>query len=377
MVLFISGSYPDSPDGIANSAQILLENMEHIVGNDRFTLLTTRIPEIENYVKKNERAKTLYLENWKCTVKNIQTLLGILDSNDINVIHIEYPGTCYGKTFFVSWIPFIVKVQKKYKNIKIYLRLHEFTNARLLRKIAILPLIMFSDSVYIPSLLDRKNVERIIGNKAKQTIIGTNISVFPLEDKVTNEDIVISYFGYIYHGKGIKRMFEMWKHIHELDKNNRIKFKIIGELDPNGNSKFANYHKQAYKWLVDYDLKDIVEITGFLSDEDVSKEIQKSNFATLLYEDGLTLRRGSFIAYLTHGIPIITSLGDKECEQLFAGHGGVVMCNDESDAIEKVFEWCNMSADEIKELKDDNMKLSTYFSWNNIAEKLLKDYGIL
>ena len=378
MLLFITGSYPACQDGIADGAKVLLDAMIKHIKNDEVVLLTTDIPDIQDYIKNNGKIKTEYLKNWKIKIANISKFLKIIVDYNITVIHMEYPGIYYGKTFLASFLPLIIKLFNLFNKNKITfnIRLHEFTKARFLRKVAILPLILFADKLYIPSLYDRKAIAKIGRKKIKPTIIGTNIGTYPIV-RLNMDKIVISYFGGIYHGKGIKRMFRIWKRLKDMNSNTKYMFKIIGEFDPNRNNHFVQYHKQAWKWLEENDLIDDVIITGYLTDNEVSYEIQNSDIAMLLYEDGLTLRRGSFIAYLAHGIPIITTMGDEEAKLLLKDAKGVLMAQTDDEIVNCINEWSNYDCIQKKIISSENIEISKYFSWDNIAVSFLKDYKLI
>lgn len=376
MLLFISGSYPNSPDGIAASAKILLESMCNEISRNNFVLLTTNLHEIVEYTKLNPIAKTEYLPDWKINVRNIEKFFSILKESCISTIHMEYPGTGYGKTFLATILPFLVKCNPRFRHIKFNVRLHEFTKARLLRKIAILPIVMFADNIYVPALHDRMVLSRIAGSKVKGTIIGNNIPVTS-EIKKRNSKICISYFGFVYKGKGIKKMLGLWKKIHDRDVNEQIRFKIIGELNQDGSSSFAEFHKQVFGWIREYGLENYIDITGYVSDEEASREINQTDIATVFYDDGLTLRRGSFIAFLCHGVPIITSCGDAESIELFKSAAGVLMTDSDDEAVERVYKWITLSEAEKSELSRSNKKMAEYFSWKNIALNFLKEYDML
>ncbi len=377
-LLYISGSYPASPEGIAASAGMLLDAMAGMGMKEHIKLLTTDLPVIKNHMKQSDSIQVTYLDNWKISIKNIQNYLRILKDDKITVIHMEYPGDCYGKTLLASILPLVTRLWNMGKKNKISfnVRLHEFTCARLIRKAAIIPILLFADSVYVPALRDRKAAVRIAGKRVKKTIIGANIAVCPAE-KERNGKTVISYFGSVYPGKGIERMLKLWKQIRDRDGENRFEFKIIGEVNPDNDNHFSEYHKKVIAWLEEYGMREVVKITGYVTDEEVSGEIRNSQVATLLYEDGLTLRRGSFLAYLTHGIPIVTTNGDEEAAELLEGHDGIFMSDSDDELLAKVYEFVEMDESEAAGIHKDNREIAKYFSWDEIAKTFLGDYGLL
>lgn len=378
MLLYISGSYPDNQEGIAAGAKVLLDAMVDACGKKEILLLTTNIPIISDNININSLTDYELMNDWRLNRKNIMRFYEILGKYPITAIHMEYPGDLYGKTFLASFIPYLVqKYNKKNKtDITCNVRLHEFSRARFLRKLAILPILWFASSIYVPAQKDRNITSKFGGKRVKPTTIGTNIKVVSNEF-VSNEVKTISYFGSVYPGKGIEKMLSIWKRLKEQDSNSVYRFKIIGDVGTEETNHFAEYHQQVWKWIDQYGLKDDVEVTGYLSDEEVSEEIRNSSVAILPYEDGLTLRRGSFLAYLAHGVPIVTALGDDEANALFLNHAGVSMVDSENDFVYAVNKYAGMTEKELREIHTDNKNLSLHFDWNKIAENFLRDYKII
>ncbi len=172
-------------------------------------------------------------------------------------------------------------------------------------------------------------------------------------------------------------MLNIWKQIKEADTENQFEFKIIGEINSGNNNHFAEYHKQVMKWLKQYQMLDFVQITGYVTEQQASEEIQNSYLATLFYEDGLSLRRGSFLAYLTHGIPIVTTLGDEESVKLLKGNKGVFMSDDDCEIVNKIFEFAAMNEENLNKITEMNKKIAKQFNWDKIAKKFLEDYGLI
>jgi len=376
MLLYVTGSYPENQEGIASGAKVLLDAMINEKNAEDFLLLTTDSPIIKRNIDKNVNCRYELMPNWKLSLANCRRFENILDKYDIDAIHMEYPGDLYGKTFLASFLPYILKKYNKKHGTQITynVRLHEFSRARLLRRMAIIPILKCADRVYVPAQKDRESVSRYAKAEVKQTLIGTNISVRSNEI-INDEKVTIAYFGSVYPGKGIEKMLSVWKQIREYDKKDKFRYKIIGEIDTDDNNHFQGYHKQVWKWIDEYGLKDAVIVTGYVTDEQVSYEIQHSQIATLFYEDGLTLRRGSFLAFLAHGIPIVTSLGDAESTQLFNGYKGVAMCSDENAVIEAIRRYSELSIIDKEEIRKDAIELSRRFNWENIAKSFLRDYG--
>lgn len=379
MVLFVSGSFPYAPDGISDSAKLLLDALILHAGKDCFLLYTTEREDIKKCLNDNGSINYVFAPNWKLNFANINRYWQILKTSPaISVVHMEYPGTYYGKTFMATAIPFITRIFNLFHrtSIKIHVRLHEFTDARLLRKIAILPIALFAHKLYVPALKDRNAISRFVGRKkVKPTIIGNNISINSNCIRKRSEKKTISYFGAVYPGKGIDKMLDLWHELKQRDAANEYQFKIIGDLGIENDNKFRDYHIHVLEKIKDKGLTEHVEITGYVSDTKASEEIQNSDVATLYFNDGLTLRRCSFLAFLAHGIPIVTSSGDEEATKLFCGHDGIFM-NDSIDACaDYIVKLLASEQDRFDKIKADNAETAKHFDWNNIAQTFLAEYG--
>lgn len=125
MLLYVTGSFPDSKEGIVASAKILIDSMVEIIGNGRVLLLTTDTPIITDSINSNALTEFELLQNWRINKKNIEKIYSILDSYQITAVHMEYPEDFYGKTFLASFLPVIIHRynQKNKKSISVNVRL--------------------------------------------------------------------------------------------------------------------------------------------------------------------------------------------------------------------------------------------------------------
>ena len=113
MLLYISGSYPENPEGIAAGAKVLLDAMAEAAGKEKFVLLTTNTPVITEHIQESSLVDYELMDNWKMSAVNKKRFYHLLDKYPIDVIHMEYPGDLYGKTFLASFIPLLVKKYNK------------------------------------------------------------------------------------------------------------------------------------------------------------------------------------------------------------------------------------------------------------------------
>ena len=127
------------------------------------------------------------------------------------------------------------------------------------------------------------------------------------------------------------------------------------------------------KLIKDSGLEEDIRITGYLSNEDVIREMEKVDIAVLPFDDGLSLRRGSFLAFLGNGVPIVTTDGDDECYDMFKNAKGIFMGKSKEEMIETILSW-SREKDKLIEKGQENQKLSENFRWDKIAKSMIKEY---
>lgn len=370
-ILLISGSYPYFKDGISDGARIL---KKYISKKHKVDLITTDMDEIRSYIQESKEENVNYIKCWK--IKGLKKYMEDILQNTYDIIHIEYPGNGYKKELGICLLPYILRIirrQKKYK-YKIIMRLHEYTQARTLRKIVINPMIKYVDRVYIPSSVDFEFLEKKWGEKIRKTLIGSNIDVKSLKSDFKDEILNISYFGYIYPNKGFERVLNILSLLSKRKPDLKFCFTIIGEFSAES-GRFKEYHRDLQNIIQELGLKDKITSTGYLDEDSVSEMLAKADIALLPYNDGLTLRRGSFIAYLQHGVPIITTEGDGESKHIFNNVSGVFMCATDEEIIDSIVSISKMDNTQINKMSMDNIKIGEMFNWDNIVNKLLQEYG--
>jgi glycosyltransferase involved in cell wall biosynthesis len=116
-------------------------------------------------------------------------------------------------------------------------------------------------------------------------------------------DALLGYFGFLHESKGADLLLHALAGLPD-----RVHLVFIGGRT--GASDRAN--NQAFVAELDalidrLDLGERVHWTGFLDDAGVSEHLQASDLMVLPYQDGISLRRGTFMAALAHGRPILST----------------------------------------------------------------------
>lgn len=120
-------------------------------------------------------------------------------------------------------------------------------------------------------------------------------------------ETLLCYFGFLNESKGGETLIQaLW----ELSTQNRlVKLVMVGGQVGDSDPTNAAYLQRIKGMIEKLRLGDHVLWTGFTSDEEVSAHFGAADVAVLPYRDGASFRRGSFMAALSHGLPIVTTKG--------------------------------------------------------------------
>ncbi len=366
-MLYITGSFPRLGDGIGDAAGKLYAALYKKIP---VKLVTTNKPCICDYAKEHNYDAAEFVHGWGlCTL--LKLIIKIKKEN-ISRIVIEYAGNGYGKDFAISLLPLFIRIINVLSSnqIKVHLRLHEFSMCRFARKLFTYPLVVFSHTLETPSYTEYKILKKRYGNKVKKSMIGSNFQ-WTNKRKIRENDngkIRLAFFGGIYPGKGIEKLLKIWSRLEEKYPN-RYEYYLLGGFPSGLTSAFDEYNQDVMKRIEESKLLGKITITGFLPEDIIEKCLDEVDIAVLPYEDGLTLRRGSFLAFLGRQIPIVTVNGDEEAKKMFSDADGVMMCSDIEDMFNCILK---LSIDnKYMEVGKNNWKFKNIFSWDAIADNLL------
>lgn len=287
-ILFICGSLPPIRDGVSEWGKQLICDLKH---NNTVSIFRTKnmyeIEEVQNIEIKSFASLELF--------KNID--------KDVDTVHIEYPCVGYGRyNFIINLLPLYLKTTNK--KVKVSLMMHEFASYSKKGKLRCMLMMKFADLIFTSDSVNRKLIEEKIKKKVVRLNIHTQLPV-QRKNHVGNGNnkkskIVLGYWGYIRDDKGLELTLEALAIIkkHNLE----FQFNILSEIN-----EADSYHRSILELIKKHGLEDDVKIYGYLNDSDMSNEIAKLDVCILLYKEGLTERRGTFMAPMANGVCVVTT----------------------------------------------------------------------
>lgn len=250
-----------------------------------------------------------------------RSVLGLVAEEQPDILHIQYQTGAYGMHPAINFLPW--RVRRVPNRPRIIVTAHDllepylFPKAGPLRRHVTFQMLADADAVVVTNGDD---LERVI--KAKQFAvaprlipIGSNIAVAPPAGYermawrarlgVGEEETLVAYFGLMGRSKGVDMLVAA---IAQLPRE--VKLLIIGG-EATAPQDVA-YRAQVLAQIEALNLAERVITTGHVDEQDVSAYLLTADVAALPFDDGASFRRGSLLAALAHGLPVVTTWPKEE-----------------------------------------------------------------
>jgi len=298
----------------------------------------------------------------------------------LDYLNIQYQAAAYGLSAPIHFLSNLagVKTVVTFHDLRIpYL----FPKAGPLREKAVTHLARSAAGVIVTDPADEQELRRRSGVKHLMQIpIGSNIACTPpagyereawrAQFGVMPNEFLLGYFGFLNPSKGGDTLIGALAALQS--RKARVKLALIGgqagSSDAATNAAFSGELDQLIKR---YDLADRLFRTGFVTPPEVSAHLLACDALVLPYRDGVSFRRGTFMAALAHGCPIITTHPTQPLFELQDGFNLRLVPSDSASAIVLAVTEL-LHAPELRErLGRGARELSRQFEWPSIAQRTL------
>lgn len=266
----------------------------------------------------------------------------------------QYPARLYAR----SLLPVLLLLYCRFRRKRVYLNLHENSEARRGRRLVNHCMMLLSHKIIMTSEYESSRLPDIYQSKARVNRIGPNIycndqDVFERRRQSKPNRRVV-YFGLIKRDNGIARFIELAEH---LAQSRAAGFKLVligGIVD-------RSYYNQLVQIASELRVEILVDLPG----EEVSRQFQEASYAFLWYPDGVSDRRGAFLACINHGLVVFSNRGRQTPENLLPAFIDI----DKSAILDTV---CRLEAcgDAYQEHLASIKKVAEWYSWRTIAADL-------
>lgn len=305
-IVIISADFPNYISGIGDYTYKICNHFKNKY--DNIVVITTDKKSIiePDYVKKT---------NWN--IFYLKRALNIIKGNNCLVVF-QYPGVLYGKYNIYPYIFFLIL---KIMHVKIILTVHEYSNLHIMKRLLSLSLLLCAHKIVVSNKYEKEHLKFF----QKKIAI---INIFPnIEIKYTlanQESRTIAHFGMIYPDKKNEDVIKIMQIIDNLFPNIFVFRFIVGQ-----HSAYSKYFFKIREKV--HETLKRIEWYQNLDLSMVGEKLKNTFLSVQLYNDGVSLRRGSFLTIVSGGIPLISNEGIPEIELAKIKDNGMFCVNsDES-----------------------------------------------
>lgn len=184
-------------------------------------------------------------------------------------------------------------------------------------------------------------------------------------------DVLLGYFGFLNETKGADTLIDA---LSRLDGRHHLVFigGQTGASDPDNNRAFLDDLGRQIERL---GLANRVHWTGFLAPERVSAYLVAADMMVMPYRDGVSLRRGTLMAVLAHGRPLITTAPPELPAALRHGENVWLVSPNNADGLVEAVTILRADAGLRGRLEQGALDLARSFSWDVIAARTAEFYS--
>ena len=176
-------------------------------------------------------------------------------------------------------------------------------------------------------------------------------------------DVLLGYFGFLNETKGADTLLDA---LARLDDRHHLVFigGQTGASDPRNNETFLRGLRGQIDAL---GLGGRVHWTGFLSPMRVSAHLAAADLMVMPYRDGVSLRRGTLMAVLAHGRPLVTTTPTAPAPELRHGENVWLVPPDDATALAAAIPLLAADPGQRAQLGRGARELAGLFDWGRIA----------
>jgi glycosyltransferase involved in cell wall biosynthesis len=303
----------------------------------------------------------------------------------LDLLNLQYQAAAFGLAAPIHFLPRLAGVATvvTFHDLRVpYL----FPKAGGLRPAAITYLARGAAGVIVTNPEDEAELRRRGGIRhLAQIPIGSNVAPAPpsaydraawrAEQGVRPDELLLGYFGFLNASKGVDTLISAMAILD--DRKARVKLVLIG--GPSGASDATNaaFEAQIEQMIARYDLFRRIFRTGFVAAPEVSAHLLACDVVVLPYRDGVSFRRGSLMAALAHGCPVITTLPHAPLSELRDGENIRLIPPESAPAIVLAVTELLEAPNLRERLGRGARALAEHFAWDTIAARTLDFYHSL
>ncbi|OGO40723.1 MAG: hypothetical protein A2Z04_00925, partial [Chloroflexi bacterium RBG_16_57_9] len=309
-----------------------------------------------------------------------------------DVLNIQYQAAAYALHPAINLLPLHrhlagprLPVVVTFHDLKVpYL----FPKAGRLRNEVVLGLARTADAVIVTNEEDWARLSQILHPSKLHLIpIGSNIDPQPPPDYnravwrarlgISPDQTVLTYFGFLNVTKGGEDLIRALNLLIRQGVNARLMM-IGGRVGASDPTNLA-YLRRVEALIVALGLENRVSWTDHLPAPEVSAHLLASDLAVLPYRDGASYRRGTLMAVLAHGLPVVTTTPTSggwaaRLPPLVDGENVRLVPAENPETLAAAIAGLVADPELRQHLSSGAVRLAQAFGWESIARQTLSVY---
>ena len=212
-----------------------------------------------------------------------------------------------------------------------------------------------------------------LNNQIRQIPIGSNIDAYRPQPAaieaarhslgLADTDHLLGYFGFLNETKGADTLLHA---LAQLDETVHLVF-IGGQTGSSDSGNNQQFLEQLYALITELGLTNRVHWTGFVSEQEVSTFLHAADLMVMPYQDGVSLRRGTLMAVLAHGRPLLTTAPTVPTPELAHGKNAWFVPPQDADLLAQAVRRLLQDAALRQTLGKTAVSVAARFTWDKIA----------
>ncbi len=301
----------------------------------------------------------------------------------LDLLHVQYQTAAYGLSAPIHFMPDAAGVPT-------FVTFHDLREPYLfpkaggrLRRWAVNHLADKVAGVIVTDAADGRELEaRGVARRVQHIPIGSNIAAQPPANYdrtlwrtglgVQPDELLLGYFGFLNQSKGGDTLINA---LGALDhRKAKVRLVLIGGAAGASDPTDAEFAAQVERLIKRHDIGHKIIRTGFVAPEEVSANLLACDAVVLPYRDGVSFRRGSLLAALAHGCPVVTTQPAQALPELRDGENIRLVPPDSPAAIVLAVSGLLDAPALRSRLSQGAKALAARFGWDHIAAETLNFY---
>jgi glycosyltransferase involved in cell wall biosynthesis len=306
---------------------------------------------------------------------SLSTVADVVLRYDLELVNLQYQAAAYNmRAVAIHYLPWrlrgVAPTVVTFHDLRVpYL----FPKAGGLRTAAVRGLARRAAGVIATNAADEATLRDWGIATLRQIPIGSNIDAYePNHVEIAEvrqglglgeDDVLLGYFGFLNETKGADTLIDA---LARLDSRHHLVFigGQTGASDPQNNEAFLRGLRAQIERL---GLAGRVHWTGFLAPGRVSAHLAAADLMVMPYRDGASLRRGTLMAVLAHGRPLVTTTPAAPTPELRHGDNAWLVPPDDAAALAEAIAALAGDAAARARLGRGARELAGLFDWGRIA----------